>query len=87
MKGTSKEQMSALLRKAQQLQAMAMGYVGVHIDTYLSDDEDAWFTVYITEPSNCKPRAYKYIYAFYSYEENCNKIKEIKDIIMSRIEL
>lgn len=84
---TSKEQMSSLLRKAQQLQAMAMGYVGVHIDTYLDGDDDAWFSLYVTEPRNCKPIRYKTIYAFHTYEVNCDKIKEIKNIVMSRIEL
>lgn len=89
MKGTSKEQMSDLLRKAQQLQAMAMGYpICVNITLYGRDtDSDTWFVLGANEGPGYECISYKRIYPFHEYAYNCEQLAQFKKAIMSRIEL
>lgn len=86
---TSKQQMSALLRKAQQLQAMAMGFpIIVEITVRgLDMDGDTWFILSAAEEPNYECISYRTIYYFYDYAYNCEQLAQFKEVIMSRIEL
>ena len=86
---TSKEQMSALLRKAQQLQAMTMGYpLCIDITVHGQDlAGDTWFVLYITQTPEHKMILRKDIYPFHDYAYNCEQLSQFKDVIMSHIEL
>lgn len=89
MKKTSKEQISDLLRKAQQLQAMAMGFpIIVEITVRgLDMDGDTWFILSAAEGPNYECISYKTIYPFHEYAYNCEQLAQFKKVIMSRIEL
>lgn len=89
MEGTSKEQMSDLLRKAQQLQAMVMGFpLSVDISVYGQDlASDTWFVLYITQIPEHNVILRKGIYPFHNYAYNCEQLAQFKRVIMSRIEL
>jgi hypothetical protein len=86
---TSKEQMSSLLRKAQQLQAMSMGYpISVEVSTRgLDMDGDTWFVLRIVEEPSYDCISYKTIYPFHEYAYNCEQLAQFEKVIMSRIEL
>lgn len=86
---TSKEQMSDLLRKAQQLQAMTMGYpICVDITVHGQDlAGDSWLILYITEVPAHRVILRKDIYPFHDYAYNLEQLAQFKEVIMSRIEL
>lgn len=89
MERTSKEQMSDLLCKAQQLQAMTMGYpICVDITVHGQDlAGDSWLILYITEVPAHRVILRKDIYPFHDYAYNCEQLAQFKEVIMSRIEL
>lgn len=89
MERTSKEQMSDLLRKAQQLQAMTMGFpICVDITVHGPDlAGDSWIILYITEIPAHKVILRKDIFPFHDYAYNYNQLAQFKEVIMSRIEL
>lgn len=84
---TSKEQMSNLLRNAQQLQAIAMGYdISVHIEVFAADsDNDVFFA--LTALVNHITVSHKTIATFREYEYNKAQFAEFKEVIMKHIEL
>lgn len=86
---TNKEQMSSLLRKAQQLQMMVMGYpLCVDITVHGQDlESDSWLVMYITEIPGHKVILRKDIYPFRDYAYNLEQLAQFKELIMSRIEL
>lgn len=89
MERTSKEQMSDLLRKAQQLQAMTMGYpIIVEITVRVLDmDGETWFILSAAEGPNYECISYKTIFPFHEYAYNCNQLAQFKEVIMKHIEL
>lgn len=86
---TSKEQMSDLLRKAQQLQAMVMGFpICVDVTVHGQDlASDTWIILYITEIPAHKVILRKDIYPFHDYTYNCEQLAQFKEMIMKHIEL
>lgn len=84
---TNKEQISSLLRKAQQLQAIAMGFpISVHIELFATySDDDVFFS--LTALVNHKIVSYKTIAQFREYEYNNAQFAEFKEVVIKYIEL